>query len=146
MGKKDYDRQRPNVFWMRQLGAEVITVKNGNKTLKDAINSALQDWMTNMDNSHYLMGTVAGPHPYPMMVRDFQSIIGKEVKEQLKQYKHKLPDYLVACVGGGSNAIGLFTEFIPHKQVKLIGVEAGGKGINTQKHASRFSGKKFLLA
>lgn len=128
MGAKDIERQRPNVFFMEQLGAKVIPVEYGNKTLKDAVNEAIKDWLTNVEDTYFVLGTVVGPHPYPSMVRDFQSIIGLEVKEQLK----KLPDYLVACVGGGSNAIGLFNAFLDDKKVKMIGVEAGG--------AARFHG------
>lgn len=122
MGEKDVARQRPNVFFIEQLGAEVIPVSEGSKTLKDAVNAAIKDWITNVKDTHFLLGTVVGPHPYPSMNRDFQSIIGLEVKEQLK----KNPDYLIACIGGGSNAIGLFNAFLDDKQVKMIGVEAAG--------------------
>ncbi len=139
MGAKDMARQKPNVFFMEQLGAEVIPVEHGSKTLKDAVNEAIKDWLTNVEDSYFVLGTVVGPHPYPSMVRDFQSIIGLEVKDQLK---HK-PDYLVACVGGGSNAIGLFNAFLDDKSVKMIGVEAGGKGTSkTGQHAARFKGGK----
>ncbi|MBU1992349.1 MAG: tryptophan synthase subunit beta [Patescibacteria group bacterium] len=138
MGAKDYVRQRPNVFWMERLGAKVIPVKTGGQILRDAINEALRDLITNPADTHYLLGTVCGPHPYPVMNAYFQSIVGREVRKQLKTP----PDYLVACVGGGSNAIGLFHDFLDDKNVKMIGVEAGGKGIkeNDKKceHAARF--------
>lgn len=140
MGEVDIARQRPNVFWMEQLGAEVMPVAFGNKTLKDAVNAALKDWIENVADSYYLLGSVVGPHPYPSMTRDFQSIVGKEVREQIREYETKLPDYVIACVGGGSNAIGIFAEFIPEKQVKLIGVEAGGKGEKVGENARRFKG------
>lgn len=136
MGKKDYDRQRPNVFYMEQLGAEVIPVMEGGQILRDAINAALRDLISNPDNTHYLLGTVCGPHPYPVMNAYFQKIIGKEVKKQIPNK----PDYLVACVGGGSNAMGLFYEFLNDSSVNLIGVEAGGKGVGGNKHAARFEG------
>ncbi len=136
MGEEDMARQAPNVFRMRLLGARVIPVKSGSRTLKDAMTEALRDWVTNVRDTHYIIGTVAGPHPYPALVRDFQSIIGKETKIQLKQKGITLPDYLVACVGGGSNAMGLFYPFFGDKRVKFIGVEAGGKGLSTGKHAA----------
>ncbi len=126
MGKEDMKRQEPNVHRMRLLGARVIPVTSGTQTLKDALNEALRDWVTNVETTFYCLGTVAGPYPYPMMVRDFQSIIGRETKEQLKNYGIKKPDYLVACIGGGSNAMGLFHAFIKDKSVKMIGVEAAG--------------------
>lgn len=141
MGEEDIKRQRPNVFWMEQMGAEVFPVTEGTKTLKDAVNAALRDWITNVEDTHYLLGSALGPHPFPIMVRNFQSVIGKEVKEQMLSQTGKLPDYCVACVGGGSNAIGLFTDFIEDKSVELIGVEAGGTGIEEGKHAARFAGK-----
>ncbi|MDO8662009.1 MAG: tryptophan synthase subunit beta [Candidatus Omnitrophota bacterium] len=136
MGEEDIQRQKQNVFRMHLLGARVIPVKSGSKTLKDAMTEALRDWVTNVRDTHYIIGTVAGPHPYPMLVRDFQSIIGKEAKIQLKKKGIALPDYLVACVGGGSNAMGLFYPFVDTKKVKFIGVEAGGKGLSTGKHAA----------
>lgn len=141
MGEVDIKRQRPNVFWMQQLGAKVEPVKFGSKTLKDATNAALKDWITNVENTHYLLGSTVGPHPYPSINRDFQSIVGLEVKEQILEKEGKLPDYLVACVGGGSNAMGLFYRFLDEESVKLIGVEAGGRGIGkTGNHAARFQG------
>jgi tryptophan synthase beta chain len=140
MGTVDMERQMPNVQRMRLLGAEVIPVSSGSKTLKDAINEAIRDWVTNIQTSHYLIGSVLGPHPYPTMVRDFQSVIGKEARKQILQKEKKLPDCLVACVGGGSNSIGLFHEFLPDKSVKMVGVEAGGLGIKSNKHAARFAG------
>ncbi|MEJ2615687.1 MAG: tryptophan synthase subunit beta [Ignavibacteriaceae bacterium] len=135
MGEVDMERQSPNVFRMKLLGAEVIPVKSGSRTLKDATNEAIRDWVTNVNNTHYIIGSVVGPHPYPMLVRDFQSVIGKETKEQILSFENKLPDYIVACVGGGSNSIGIFYPFINDK-VKLIGVEAAGFGINTDKHCA----------
>lgn len=140
MGEVDIERQRPNVFLMEQLGAKVIPVSFGNKTLKDAVNAALKDWIENVKDTHYLLGSVVGPHPYPTMTADFQSIIGKEIKKQLLKEEKRLPDYIVACVGGGSNAIGVFGKFIKEKSVKLIGIEAGGKGKKIGQHASRFNG------
>lgn len=139
MGKVDYQRQRPNVFWMEQLGAEVIPVLHGTQRLKDAVTATLQDWIENVDNTYYLLGSALGPHPYPSMVRDFQTIVGLEVKKQLKEnYNIKKPDYIVACVGGGSNAIGIFNPYLDDKQVKLIGVEAGGRGLTkVGDHATR---------
>ena len=139
MGSVDMKRQALNVFRMRLLGARVIEVSIGSQTLKDAINEALRDWTTNVRTTHYVLGTVFGPHPFPSMVRDFQSIIGKEAKKQILLAEGRLPDYLVACVGGGSNAIGLFHEFLDD-DIKMIGVEAGGKGIETGEHAARFAG------
>ncbi len=136
MGEEDMVRQAPNVFRMRLLGARVIPVTSGSKTLKDAMTEALRDWVTNVRDTHYIIGTVAGPHPYPELVRDFQSVIGKETKTQLKRKGIALPDYLVACIGGGSNAPGVFYSFLDDKKVKFIGVEAGGKGLSTGKHAA----------
>ena len=136
MGDEDIKRQSLNVFRMRLLGAKVIPVHSGSKTLKDAMNEAIRDWTTNVRDTHYIIGSVAGPHPYPALVRDFQSIIGKETKQQLMKKEGRLPDYLVACVGGGSNSIGLFHAFFNDKKVKFIGVEAGGLGIASGKHAA----------
>ena len=142
MGSKDIKRQSPNVFRMKLLGAEVRSVSSGSKSLKDAMNEALRDWVTNVRDTFYIIGTVAGPHPYPSMVRDFQSVIGKEVKEQIMQIEKKLPDLLVACIGGGSNALGLFHEFLDNKEVKMLAVEAAGHGLKTKKHAASLSGGK----
>tara|TARA_B100000029_G_scaffold502549_1_gene577995 strand:+ start:159 stop:1376 length:1218 start_codon:yes stop_codon:yes gene_type:complete len=142
MGSKDITRQSPNVFRMKLLGAKVIAVNTGSRSLKDAMNEALRDWVTNVKNTFYIIGTVAGPHPYPKMVRDFQSIIGKEVKEQIYKKEKKMPDLLIACIGGGSNAIGLFYEFLDNEEVKMIAVEAAGLGIKSGKHASSLSGGK----
>jgi tryptophan synthase beta chain len=139
MGVDDIQRQSANVFRMKMLGANVVGVTSGSRTLKDAMNEALRDWATNVDSTYYIIGTVAGPHPYPMLVRDFQSVIGREVKEQSMKQLGRLPDSLVACVGGGSNAIGLFYPFIDDKQVRMIGVEAGGLGLHTGKHAAPLS-------
>ena len=136
MGEEDIRRQSLNVFRMRLLGAEVRPVTSGSRTLKDAINEAIRDWVTNVETTHYLIGSVVGPHPYPMMVRDFQSIIGREAREQMLDAAGRLPDYAIACVGGGSNAIGLFHEFIPDAAVRLIGVEAGGAGVDGDEHAA----------
>ncbi len=136
MGEEDIRRQALNVFRMRLLGAEVRSVSSGSRTLKDAINEAIRDWVTNVETTHYLIGSVVGPHPYPRIVRDFQAIIGREAREQLMSTIGRLPDYAIACVGGGSNAMGLFYEFIKDEGVKLIGVEAGGRGIETGEHAS----------
>jgi len=136
MGAEDIARQAPNVFRMKLLGANVIPVRSGSKTLKDAVNEAMRDWVTNVSNTYYLIGSVVGPHPYPTMVRDFQKIIGEEIKEQLKELEGKLPDYLIACVGGGSNAIGMFYPFEKNTSVKFIGVEAGGSGIDSGEHAA----------
>jgi tryptophan synthase beta chain len=139
MGEEDVRRQALNVFRMKLLGAKVITVRSGSRTLKDAINDALRDWVTNVRTTHYVLGSVVGPHPYPMMVRDFQSVIGKEVRRQIMAKEHRLPDILIACVGGGSNSMGLFYPFYNDKKVKMIGVEAGGLGIKTGKHAATLS-------
>jgi tryptophan synthase beta chain len=135
MGEVDMERQSPNVFRMKLLGAEVIPVKSGSRTLKDATNEAIRDWVTNVKDTHYIIGSVVGPHPYPMLVRDFQSVIGKETKEQIYSAEKRLPDYIVACVGGGSNSIGIFYPFI-NDNAKLFGVEAAGFGINTKKHCA----------
>jgi tryptophan synthase beta chain len=142
MGSVDIERQKLNVFRMKLLGAKVNSVDSGGKTLKDAINEALRDWTANVRTTHYLLGSVLGPHPYPEMVAHFQSIIGKEAKKQILNQTGKLPNAIIACVGGGSNAIGIFREFVKYKKVKLIGVEAGGLGIKTGKHAARFADKK----
>jgi tryptophan synthase beta chain len=136
MGAEDMKRQRLNVYRMRLLKAEVHPVNSGSKTLKDAINEALRDWVTNLENTYYLIGSVVGPHPYPMIVRDFQSIIGRELKQQIMMKEKRLPDALVACVGGGSNAIGTFYPFENSPQVKMYGVEAAGKGIDSEQHAA----------
>lgn len=136
MGEEDVQRQALNVFRMRLLGAEVRPVTSGTKTLKDAINEAIRDWVTNVKTTHYLLGSVVGPHPYPVMVRDFQSVIGKEARTQMLARQGRLPDYVVACVGGGSNAIGVFHAFLQDSGVKLVGVEAAGKGLQTGKHAA----------
>jgi len=136
MGEEDIRRQSLNVYRMKLLGSRVIPVSSGAKTLKDAMTEALRDWVTNVRHTHYVIGTVAGPHPYPAMVRDFQSVIGKEAKRQILAKEHKLPDYLVACVGGGSNAMGLFYSFFNDKKVKFIGVEAAGLGLKTGQHAA----------
>ena len=138
MGEVDVKRQRPNVFWMEQLGARVISVKYGARTLKDAINEAFRDWVENMDDTHYVLGTACGPHPFPEMVTYFQSIIGKEAREQILQREGKLPARVYACVGGGSNALGIFSGFLKDP-VALVGVEAGGEGIHTDRHASRLA-------
>lgn len=142
MGEVDFNRQRPNAFWMEQLGAEVVPVKFGSRTLKDAVNAAIKDWIENVDDSYYLLGSVVGPHPYPTITRDFQSIVSEEVKLQIKKFEGKLPDYIVACVGGGSNAMGIFSGFLDEKKVRLVGVEAGGKGKGVGKNAIRFDGGK----
>jgi tryptophan synthase beta chain len=139
MGTEDMERQALNVFRMRLLGTTVTAVNAGSRTLKDAISEAMRDWTTNVRTTHYILGSVLGPHPYPMMIRDFQSIIGRETRKQILQAEGKLPDYLVACVGGGSNAIGMFTAFLKNKKVKMVGVEAGGLGIESGKHAARFA-------
>ena len=136
MGEEDIQRQSSNVFRMKLLGAEVRPVSSGSRTLKDAINETIRDWVTNIHNTYYLLGSVVGPHPYPMIVRDFQAIIGQETKEQVMTTYHRLPDYLVACVGGGSNAIGLFHPFFHERSVKFIGVEAAGRGLATNLHAA----------
>jgi tryptophan synthase beta chain len=136
MGSEDIKRQAPNVYRMKLMNAEVRPVTSGSRTLKDAINEAIRDWVSNVKNTHYLLGSVVGPHPYPMIVRDFQAVIGREVRRQVLTAYHRLPDYLVACVGGGSNSIGLFHPFYNDKEVKFIGVEAGGKGLKTGRHAA----------
>lgn len=138
MGEEDIERQALNVFRMKLLGAKVIPVKSGSRTLKDAVNEAIRDWVTNVRDTHYIIGSVIGPHPYPMMVRDFQSVIGTEARRQVIEYDVKIPDYLVACVGGGSNSIGLFHPFL-NTRVKMIGVEAAGHGIHTGQHAATLS-------
>ncbi|MGD9627900.1 MAG: tryptophan synthase subunit beta [Pyrinomonadaceae bacterium] len=138
MGTEDMRRQELNVFRMRLLGAEVRGVDSGSRTLKDAINEALRDWVTNVESTYYLLGSALGPHPYPLMVRDFQSIIGRETREQIKEKEARLPDLLIACVGGGSNSIGLFRAFLNDEKVKMIGVEAGGTGSALGEHAARF--------
>ncbi len=140
MGATDIERQQPNVFRMKLLGAEVIPVTSGTGTLKDAMNEALRDWVTNVDDTFYIIGTVAGPHPYPAMVRDFQAVIGHETRSQMLEKQGRLPDSLVACVGGGSNAIGLFYPFLDDPDVKMIGVEAGGKGVKSGLHAASLNG------
>ena len=142
MGEKDIERQSPNVFRMKLLGAKIISVSSGSKSLKDAMNEALRDWVTNVRDTFYIIGTVAGPHPYPSMVRDFQSVIGKEVRKQITKVENKLPDLLVACIGGGSNAIGLFHEFLDDRDVKMLAVEAAGLGLKSGKHASSLKGGK----
>ncbi|VAW64575.1 Tryptophan synthase beta chain [hydrothermal vent metagenome] len=136
MGEEDVKRQAPNVYRMKLLGAEVVPVTSGSKTLKDALNEAMRDWVTNIDDTFYIIGTVAGPHPYPTMVRDFQTIIGREAKRQILEKEGRLPDALVACVGGGSNAIGLFHPFLGDEKVKIYGVEGGGDGVDTPNHAA----------
>jgi tryptophan synthase beta chain len=136
MGQEDMERQAPNVLRMRLLGARVVPVSSGSQTLKDAMTEALRDWVTNVRDTHYIIGSAAGPHPYPMLVRDFQAIIGREAKSQLRKKEKRLPDYLLACVGGGSNAMGLFYPFVNDKKVKFIGVEAGGRGLASGKHAA----------
>ena len=136
MGQADVERQSPNVYRMKLLGARVIPVQSGTKTLKDALNEALRDWVTNVDTTHYIIGTVAGPHPFPMMVRDFQSVIGREARSQILAATGRLPDVLVACVGGGSNAVGLFYPFIDDVGVRMVGVEAAGHGLATGQHAA----------
>ena len=136
MGSEDVKRQSPNVFRMRLLGAEVRQVDSGSRTLKDAINEAIRDWVTNVQSTYYLIGSVVGPHPYPMMVRDFQSVIGREARAQILEAEGRLPDYVVACVGGGSNAIGTFWSFVQDEGVRLIGVEAGGEGLDADRHAA----------
>jgi len=142
MGEVDTERQALNVFRMRRLGAEVVPVTSGQKTLKDAINEAMRDWVTNIHSTHYIIGSVLGSHPYPMMVRDFQSVIGIEARKQILKKEGRLPDHLVACVGGGSNAIGLFYAFLKDENVKMTGVEAGGLAIRKGQHAARFAGGK----
>ncbi|MGE0558386.1 MAG: tryptophan synthase subunit beta [Burkholderiales bacterium] len=136
MGSEDVKRQAQNVYRMKLLGATVVPVESGSKTLKDALNEAMRDWVTNVENTFYIIGTVAGPHPYPMMVRDFQSVIGREAREQMPEMTGRQPDAVLACVGGGSNAIGIFHAYIPDETVRLIGVEAAGHGLETGKHAA----------
>ena len=140
MGATDMERQKPNVFRMKLLGADIRPVTSGSGTLKDAMNEALRDWVTNVENTFYIIGTVAGPHPYPAMVRDFQSIIGKELREQMLDREGRLPDSLVACIGGGSNAMGLFHPFLDDSDIRIIGVEAGGLGLQTPDHAASLAG------
>ena len=140
MGATDIERQKPNVFRMKLLGADIRPVTSGAGTLKDAMNEALRDWVTHVDNTFYIIGTVAGPHPYPAMVRDFQSIIGKEVRSQMMEREGRLPDSLVACIGGGSNAMGLFHPFLDDSDIRVIGVEAGGLGLSTPDHAASLAG------
>ena len=142
MGEKDIKRQSPNVFRMKLLGAEIRSVTTGSKSLKDAMNEALRDWVTNVKDTFYIIGTAAGPHPYPAMVRDFQSVIGEEVRQQILEVENRLPDLLMACIGGGSNALGLFHEFLDDKQVAMIAVEAAGHGLETGAHAASLSGGK----
>jgi tryptophan synthase beta chain len=136
MGTEDIRRQRMNALRMDLLGAELVSVDSGSKTLKDAINEAIRDWVTNVETTHYVIGSVVGPHPYPWMVRDFQAVIGRETRDQIMPKENRLPDLIIACVGGGSNAIGIFHEFIPEKGVKLVGVEGGGCGLASNKHAA----------
>ncbi|MEQ8611396.1 MAG: tryptophan synthase subunit beta [Parvibaculum sp.] len=140
MGTTDIERQKPNVFRMKLLGAEVIPVTSGTGTLKDAMNEALRDWVTNVESTYYLIGTVAGPHPYPAMVRDFQSVIGQETRQQMMEREGRLPDSVVACIGGGSNAMGLFHPFLDEPSVKIYGVEAAGRGIETGEHCASLKG------
>jgi tryptophan synthase beta chain len=142
MGAEDVRRQAANVYRMKVLGATVVPVESGSKTLKDALNEAMRDWVTNVHNTSYIIGTVAGPHPYPMMVRDFQRVIGRECLEQLPEVAGRQPDAVIACVGGGSNAMGIFYDYIPHQRVRLIGVEAGGHGLATGKHAASLNAGK----
>ncbi len=146
MGEEDIQRQRLNVYRMKLLGARVMPVKSGSRTLKDAINEAIRDWVTNVKTTHYILGSIVGPHPYPVMVRDFQSVIGKETRGQILKKEKKLPDYLLACVGGGSNAIGLFHHFFKDKKVRFIGVEAAGRGLASGEHAATLvAGKPGVL-
>ncbi len=142
MGEKDIKRQSPNVFRMKLLGADIRSVSTGSKSLKDAMNEALRDWVTNVRDTFYIIGTAAGPHPYPAMVRDFQSVIGEEVRQQILKAENRLPDLLIACIGGGSNALGLFHEFLDEKQIEMIAVEAAGHGIDSGQHAASLSGGK----
>ena len=146
MGALDVERQRPNVFWMEQLGAEVIPVTDGTATLKDAINAAMRDWAESMENTHYVLGTTCGPHPFPEMVSYFQSLIGEESKTQMQEQAGRLPDRVYACVGGGSNSSGIFLPFLEDEEVSLVGVEAGGHGIETGEHAARFAGGSVGIA
>jgi tryptophan synthase beta chain len=140
MGAVDVERQKPNVLRMKMLGAEVRAVESGARTLKDAMNEALRDWVTNVTDTFYCIGTVAGPHPYPAMVRDFQSIIGRETREQMQQAEGRLPDSLIACIGGGSNAMGLFHPFLDERAIEIFGVEAAGHGLASGKHAASIAG------
>lgn len=140
MGAKDIERQKPNVFRMKLLGAEIVPVESGSKSLKDAMNEALRDWVANVEDTFYIIGTAAGPHPYPAMVRNFQSVIGNEVRDQMHEAEGRLPDTLVACIGGGSNAIGLFHPFLDDESVRMFGVEAAGKGLDTDEHAASLTG------
>ncbi len=140
MGEEDIRRQELNVFRMQLLGARVVPVSSGSKTLKDAINESMRDWVTNVRTTYYMLGSVLGPHPYPAMVRDFQSVIGREARVQIIEAEGRLPDILIACVGGGSNAMGLFHTFVPDAKIRMIGVEAGGRGPQLGDHAARFSG------
>jgi len=146
MGALDVERKRPKVFWMEQLGAEVIPVTDGTATLKDAINAAMRDWAESMENTHYVLGTTCGPHPFPEMVSYFQSLIGEESKTQMQEQAGRLPDRVYACVGGGSNASGIFLPFLEDEEVSLVGVEAGGHGIETGEHAARFAGGSVGIA
>jgi tryptophan synthase beta chain len=139
MGTEDMERQSLNVYRMRLMGAKVSPVDSGSRTLKDAINEAMRDWTTNVRSTHYILGSVLGPHPFPVMIRDFQKVIGLEARRQIRKAEGRLPDYLVACVGGGSNAMGLFYPFLNDRTVQMIGVEAGGHGIESGKHAARFA-------
>jgi len=139
MGSEDIKRQSLNVFRMKLLEAEVVPVESGTRTLKDAINEAIRDWVTNVETTHYLIGSVVGPHPYPVMVRDFQTVIGREARAQLLEAEGLLPDYVLACVGGGSNSIGMFHPFVPDEDVRLMGLEAGGEGVSTGKHSATLS-------
>ena len=136
MGSEDVGRQAANVYRMKLLGAEVVPVESGSRTLKDALNEAMRDWVTNVEDTFYIIGTVAGPHPYPMMVRDFNAVVGKECMVQMPEMTGRQPDVVVACVGGGSNAMGIFYDYIPHESVRLVGVEAAGEGLNTHRHAA----------
>ena len=145
MGEEDMRRQAPNVYRMRLCGAEVIPVTSGQRTLKDAVNEAMRDWVANSRHTHYILGSALGTHPFPLMVRDFQKIIGKEVREQIMEQEGRLPDEMIACVGGGSNSIGFFYEFLEDLQVRLVGVEAGGRGITEGNHAARFAGGRLGL-
>lgn len=141
MGEVDYRRQKPNVFSMEQLGANVVPVQTGNKTLKDAVNAALKDWIENVEDSYYMLGSVLGPHPYPTITKYFQAVVGKEIKSQIKEQEGRLPDVIVACVSGGSNAIGAFAEFLEDSKIQLVGVEAGGRGKGIGENAARFDKK-----
>jgi tryptophan synthase beta chain len=143
MGAKDMDRQKPNVFRMKLLGAEIVPVTSGTGTLKDAMNEAMRDWVANVGDTYYLIGTAAGPHPFPMMVRDFQSVIGREAKQQIMKAEGRLPDTIVACIGGGSNALGLFTEFLNDESVNIVAVEAAGKGVNTEDNAASIANGRY---